>query len=519
MTDKYLLGIDTGTTVIKAALFDLDGEEIAVGRGHEVEVSHPQTGHAEESMEEMWEATVEAIRACLDSAGVDPSAVAGISLSGHGGGVYLLDEAGKPVREAIIWLDGRAAPYLDRWGKEGRIAEIYDECGWSLFPGIGPCTIFPWLRDNEPESLEKAHVNLTSKDWVKFRLTGELSTDRTMASIAHMNYQTGSYSEKVLELCGIQEYRHLLPPILEAWEVAGEVTGKAAEETGLAAGTPVACGAWDGTSSTLGAGCIQVGEAASVIGTAGVHVAVSDEPELDPARNYSLMYHTVPERYVKNSLPMLAIGNLNWFEKEFLSLEKEQAAESGQNFYELIYAEAAKIPVGSGGVLYLPFLQGERAPFVKPEARGVFYGLSDWHTRYHLLRALLEGVALSTRDSYVCMQKGGGLLETTYLTGGGARSPVLRQMLADCTGSRMRIPDGTELGARGAAMNAGVAVGALADHDDAARRMVQIEDEYAPDAEAGEKYGDLYGLYKRLIDRVWPVWEESAKLDVASWSD
>jgi sugar (pentulose or hexulose) kinase len=333
-----------------------------------------------------------------------------------------------------------------------------------------------------------------------------------------MNYETGAYSQEVLDLCGIQEYRRLLPPIMKAWEVAGAVSAQAAEETGLAEGTPVACGAWDGTSSTLGSGCIRVGEAASVIGTAGVHVAVSGAPELDPDRNYSLMYHTVPGRYVKNSLPMLAIGNLNWFEKEFLGPEKEQAG-SGEDFYALIYAEAEKIPVGAGGVLYLPFLQGERAPFVKPEARGVFFGLSDWHTRYHLLRALLEGVALSTRDSYVCMQKGGGLLETTYLTGGGSRSPVLRQMLADCTGSKMRIPGGTELGARGAAMNAGVAVGAFADHQDAVGRMVQIEQEYSPDLQLGEKYAQLYDLYKELIDAVWPIWGRSAALGVASWSD
>jgi sugar (pentulose or hexulose) kinase len=215
---------------------------------------------------------------------------------------------------------------------------------------------------------------------------------------------------------------------------------------------------------------------------------------------------------------MLAIGNLNWFEREVLLPEREEAERSGRNLYELIYEMAAGIAVGSGGILYLPFLRGERAPFVKPEARGVYFGLTDWHTRAHMLRALLEGVALSTKDSYACMQKGGGLLERAYLTGGGSRSPVLRQMLADATGAIMLVPVGSELGACGAAINAGVAVGLFSDHAEAVERMVQIEAEYTPNEELTERYDELFVLYKDLIQAVWGVWEQSAKLGAASWS-
>jgi len=513
MREAYLLGIDNGTTVTKAALFDLEGREVAVG-SHEVGTAHPEPGWAEQSMDEIWQATVKAIRQCLAQAAIDPRAIAGISLSGHGGGVWLLDEHGRPVRDAIIWLDGRAKPYLDRWAADGRLAQLYDECGWSLFAGIGACTIFPWLMEHEPETLERARVNLWSKDWVKFCLTGELNTDQTMASIAHMNYKTGGYSDRVLELSGIANYRRLFPPIVPSWEVAGRVTAQAAEETGLAPGTPVASGAWDGTSSTLGAGCIGVGEAASVIGTAGVHVVVSAEPDLDPERNYSLMYHAVPDRFVKNSLTMLAAGNLNWFEKEFCLAEREEAERRGVSVYEVINEEVASVPPGAGGVLYLPFLQGERAPFVKPEARGVFFGLGDWHRRAHLLRAIFEGVALSTRDNYATMQKGKPL-ETTYLTGGGSRSAVWCQILADCTGNAMKIPSGVELGARGAAINAGVAVGLFPDHRAAVQQMVRIEREYIPDPERMARYDKLYALYRDLIKAVWPIWERNWEMQVA----
>ncbi|MGQ9458732.1 MAG: FGGY-family carbohydrate kinase [Anaerolineae bacterium] len=513
--ETYLLGIDNGTTVTKAALFNLRGEEVAVG-SQEVKTYHPQPGWAEQSMDEIWQATVAAIRECLRKAEVDPKAIAGISLSGHGGGVWLLDGQGRPVREAIIWLDGRAKPYLDRWAADGRLAELYDECGWSLFAGIGAPTIFPWLMEHERESLERARVNLFSKDWTKYCLTGEWNTDQTMASIALMNYATGQYSQKVLELTGIAPYRHLLPPIVPSWEVAGRVTKRAAEETGLAEGTPVASGAWDGTSSVLGAGCVRVGEAASVIGTAGVHVVISAQPDLDPERNYSLMYHTVPGLYAKNALTMLAAGNLNWFEKEFCLAERQEAERRGVSVYDVLNEEVASVPVGAGGVLYLPFLQGERAPFVKAEARGVFFGLGDWHGRPHLLRAIYEGVALSTKDNYVCMQKGQPL-ETTYLTGGGSRSPVWCQILADCTGNAMKIPSGVELGARGAAINAGVAVGLFRSHEEAVRQMVQIEREYRPNPDQVARYEQLYALYREGIRAAWSIWERSWEMGVAHW--
>jgi sugar (pentulose or hexulose) kinase len=511
----YLLGIDNGTTVTKAALFDLVGQEIAVG-SENVGLGHPEPGWAEQSMDEIWQAVVKAIQQCLAEANIDPSEVGGISLSGHGGGVWLLDRDGRPVRDAIIWLDARAKPHLDEWAEDGRLDQLYDESGWSLFPGIGPCAIYPWLMDNEPESLEKAEVDLSSKDWIKYCLTGEFSTDPTMASIAHMNYGSADYSERVLELAGISAFRHLLPPLVPAWQVAGGVTPAAASETGLSAGTPVASGAWDGVCSTLGAGCTGVGEAASVIGTAGVHVVVSDQPDLDPERNYSLMYHNVPGRYIKNALAQLAAGNLNWFEKEFCLAERLEAEEMGGSVWDVINAQVADAPVGAGGVMYLPFLQGERAPFVKPEARGVFFGLGDWHQRKHLLRAVYEGVALSTRDNYECMQKGAPL-ETTYLTGGGSRSPVWCQILADCTGNAMKVPSGVELGAKGAAMNAAVAVGAFADHGAAVESMVQIEREYAPDPERTVQYDELYALYRELIGAVWPVWERTWQMGVSNW--
>jgi len=516
MKKTYLLGIDNGTTTTKATLFDLDGNEIAVSSGRDVKTAHPEPGWAEQSMEEIWQATASAIRNCLERAAIDPLDIAGISLSGHGGGVWLVDRKGEPVRPAIIWLDGRSKPYLDRWGEQGLLPQLYDLSGWNLFAGIGPVTIFPWLLDHEPASLKKAYINLTSKDWTKYCLTGEYSTDPSMASIALIDFKSVDYSDELLLLSGIDAYKHLLPKLIPAWELAGTVTRQAAEVTGLKAGTPVSSGAFDGACSTLGAGAYNVGEACSNIATAGVHVVLSDEVTLDPERVYSLMCHTVPGIFYKTSMAQLAAGNLDWAERELCTSERMEAQERGISVYQIINEKIKDIPVGSGGVIYLPLLQGERAPFVKPEARAVFFGLGDGHTRAHILHAVFEGVALSTRHNIEAMVKK-GRLDTIYVSGGGSKSPIWCQIIADCTGSKVRVPKGADSGSRGAAINAGVMAGVFKDHGEGVRRMININREYETSQENLKHYDQLYQIYRHLIQAVWSVWEESANAGIERW--
>jgi sugar (pentulose or hexulose) kinase len=516
MSAAYLLGIDNGTTTTKATLFDLDGREVAVHSGREVKTEHPEPGWAEQSMDDIWRATAAAVRGCLEKSGIDAGQIAGVSLSGHGGGVWLLDRQGQPVRPAIIWLDGRAKPYLDAWGEQGRLPELYDLSGWNLFAGMGPVTIFPWLKEHEPDSLKRAAVNLTSKDWVKYCLTGEWSTDPSMASVALLDFRRMDYSDDLLAAAGIAETRRLLPPLVPAWEIAGRVTEQAAALTGLKAGTPVSGGAFDGACSTLGAGASSVGEACSNIATAGVHVVLSAEPALDSERIYSLMCHTVPGVFYKTSMTMVAAGNLDWFEREFCAAERAEAQARGASVYDVINETIRRVPPGAGGVLYLPLLQGERAPFVMPEARGTFFGLGDWHTRAHLLRAVYEGVALSTRHNIMAMIKT-GRLDTVIVSGGGSKSPVWCQIIADALGSRVRVPAGADAGSRGAAINAGVATGVFADHAEGVGRMVKTSREHAPEPANLPRYDCLYELYTRLIEAAAPIWKLSAQAGVERW--
>ena len=245
-------------------------------------------------------------------------------------------------------------------------------------------------------------------------------------------------------------------------------------------------------------------------------MVLSGKPTLDPDRVYSLMAHTVPGVFYKTSQAQVAAGNLDWFEREFCAADREEAKKRGVSVYDVINEEIAKIPVGSGGVMYLPLLQGERAPFVKPEARGVFFGLGDWNTRAHLLRAVFEGVAYSTRHNMEAMIKE-GKLGTTFISGGGSKSQVWCQIIADCLGSTMKVPVGADSGSRGAAINAGVAVGAFKDHAEGVKRMVKIGREQSPLEQNVSKYDQLYQMYKHLIKAVWPIWEESAKAGVESW--
>ena len=299
--------------------------------------------------------------------------------------------------------------------------------------------------------------------------------------------------------------------------MAGKVTKKAAELTGLAEGTPVSTGGFDGACSALGSGAYAAGQAACTIATAGVHIVLSAEPTLDSERLYSLMCHTVPGVFYKTSMAQLAAGNLDWFEREFGAAERAEAAERADiNSYDVINEEIVKIPVGSGGVTYLPFLQGERAPFVKPEARGAFFGLGDWHTRAHLARSIFEGVALSTRHNVEAMIKK-ARLDTVIVSGGGSKSLAWCQIIADSLGSTVKIPVGSDSGSRGAAINAGVAVGVFKDHAEGVKQMVVIKREHTPEAKNKPKYDQLYDLYTNMIQAVWPLWEKSADAGIESW--
>jgi len=512
MTPKnsdLLLGIDAGTTLIKSVLFDLDGSVVAKAAAS-VPLEHPKPEWAEQDMEEVWRAAVQTIREVMKVADSLRSNVAAVSVSGQGGGLWLVDKKGQPVRKAVTWLDGRARDTIADWQASGVLKELEDISGYHLFPGVGPLTLFHWFHRFEPGALRKAYKNLWAKDWIKFRLTGEIATDETDPSNGHIECGQRAFSRELFSLAGVADYWELLPPIIPSWQLIGTVTRTAAEETGLRVGTPVASGAWDVSSTALGAGCIQDGQALTILGTAGIHLTVASQVSGGSEAPYSVCAHCVPGQWVVNSMAMTATANLDWFVRELGRAEAIEAGEDMASLYQRLNEKVASVPPGARGIVYLPFLQGERAPFVKPEATALFFGITAASKWEDLLRAVYEGVAYSTLHNYEALEVVTPIREVV-LAGGGSKSAVWSQIMADCTGKRMKIPSGEEFGARGAAMNAAVAVGVYTDHYAAAANVKYVR-QHTPSSEDAEAYAERYALYRLLIDSVWKAWERASLL-------
>ena len=502
MAVSYLLGIDAGTTVVKSVVFDLAGNEVSKG-GQGIRILHPKPGWAEHDMDEVWAAACNGIKAALAEGKIDPRDIKGVSVSAQGAGTWFVNKKGRPTCPAVSWADGRAADIIDRWNETGLIDKIFDATGFMYYTASGPGIILPWFIEHNPKVLDESMAAMWCNDWVRYCLTGEICTDEPDASIAMVDPKTRLYSQEFFKLAGIADWSHLFPPIKASHEIAGKVTRKAAEITGLVEGTPVAVGAWDCSSTALGAGCVNDGEAASIVGTAGIHLCIVDRPAVN--RSYSMACHAVPHRWLINSMAMTAANNLDWFEKEFCLAEGEEAEKRGVSKYVVFNEVVQKAPLGSNGVYFLPYLQGERAPFAEPRARGEFLGLGDWSKRSDLLRAVYEGVALATRHNYEAMEAGVSF-ERVRLGGGGAQSAVWTQILADCTGKTMEVPSGSEFGARGAAINAAVALGIYANHTEAAKAMVKVERVQEPNPRNTEKYSELFRMYVRLVESHRRLW-------------
>lgn len=507
MKNTYLLGIDAGTTIVKSVIFDLAGNEIAKATQN-VSIICPKPGWTEQDMNEVWKATALSVQKAIAKADLCAEDIKGVSVSAQGGGVWLVNKEGKPVRNAVSWLDARASSLVDKWQKSNTSERLHEASGFIYAPGWGPSTIFPWFVENNPKVLEESKSVMWCKDWIRYCLTDKILTDET-DPLGMLEPQSRRYSKEVMRLTEISGFSHLLPQIRLSHEIAGKVTKRAAQETGLVEGTPVAVGAWDVASTALGTGCVQNNDVATIIGTAGVHAMVTDRPVID--KSYSLSCHAVPGKWLINSIAMTAASNFNWFEKEFCLTERIDAEKKKINKYDIIDQEIANIPVGSNGVIFLPFLQGERAPFVKPEARGEFFGLGNWSTRRDLLRAIYEGVALATLHNYMAIEKGAHF-DQARLGGGGSQSEIWAQIIADCTGKIMKVPTGTEFGARGAAINAAVALGIYKNHAEAVEKMVQIKRVHQPNSKNTRLYREIFKIYIQLIESHKRLWVEMHRL-------
>ncbi|MFO7322385.1 MAG: FGGY-family carbohydrate kinase [Chloroflexota bacterium] len=500
----YLLGIDVGTSVVKSVLFNLRGEEIVVSRRTPAIIRERQ-GWSEMSMEALWQDVLATLREVASSEALRHGEIAGIGLSGMCCSSWLLDDAGRPVRNAILWNDGRAASIIADWQREGVMDEVFRIGGNIMFPGY-TVAVLRWLQENEPETLERARWSVFCKDWIRFKLTGKIATEHSDAGYTPYDLRASAYSDTLLRACGIESTRRLLPEVLDSDEITGELLPEVAQVTGLRAGIPVVAGLVDVAASTLGAGAYRPGQACTIVGTSFLNNFIYAEPSFEPA-GIGVQTRAGNGGWVRSLVNTAGTMNLEWFLQEFCAAERAAAEAEGRNIYEWAEAVAAEIPIGCEGVIYHPYLNtaGVIAPFLNPVARAQFFGISVEHTRAHLLRAVYEGTALAMLDNYMRVNLE---VDEWYIAGGGKRSPFWTQMFADATGRAILVPAGEELGARGVAVLAGVASGVYSSVEDAMRQVIHVTREHQPNPEAHEKYLKVYQLYRRIYEHVMDDWWE-----------
>ncbi|HIW73048.1 MAG TPA: xylulokinase [Firmicutes bacterium] len=490
-----LMGIDIGTSGTKTVLFDEAGAVIA-SHTAEYPLYQPQNGYAEQDPADWWNAAAEGIRAVLAESGVPAPAVAGIGLSGQMHGLVMLDAAGEVLRRSIIWCDQRtAAECAEITEKLGRDRLLAITANPAL-TGFTASKIL-WVRNHEPAIYEKCRHILLPKDYIRYRLTGELATEVSDASgMQLLDIPNRRWSDEVLDRLEID--RSLLGTVYESPEVTGRVTRRAAELTGLAEGTVVVGGAGDNAAAAVGTGVVRDGRAFTTIGTSGVVYAHTDRMAIDPKGRVHTFCCAVPGAWHVMGVTQGAGLSLKWFRDNFCGAEKEAAAQMGVDPYVLMDKEAETVPAGANRLLYLPYLMGERTPHLDPDARGVFFGLSAIHTKKDMLRAVMEGVAYSLNDCLSVFREMGVAIRDMMACGGGGSSSLWRQMLADLYACEVKTLASREGPALGAALLAGVGAGVYASVPEACDAVIRTDRVQSPIPENTAQYAPYYRLYTEL---------------------
>lgn len=484
-SQKYLLGIDVSTTGAKASLIDLEGQ-VTFSATTPLTLFTPRPLWSEQDPREWWSATAASIREVLAGAGLPGAAIQAVGLTGQMHGLVLLDERGDVLRPAILWNDQRTGEQCDeiraRLGRE-RLIQI---TGNDALTGFTAPKLL-WVQQNEPEIFETARHVLLPKDYVRFRLTGMYAMDKADGSGTILfDLRERTWSEEMLDALEIPA--EWLPPTYEGPQITGKVHTEAAAETGLEVGTPVVAGAGDQAAQAVGVGAVEPGIIALTLGTSGVVFAPTEVPLIEPEGRLHAFCHALPGRWHLMGVMLSAAGSLQWH---------RDTLAPGMSFDDLVH-EAAEVSPGSEGLLFLPYLTGERTPHPDPLARGAWVGLTVRHRRAHLTRAILEGVAYGIKDSFNLIQQAGlGAIHQVRISGGGAKSQTWRQIIADVLDIELVTVNTTEGAAFGAALLAGVGAGVFPDVPAACAHTIRITGSCSP-GDGVSEYRGYYPRYKAL---------------------
>jgi xylulokinase len=505
MSRDLILAHDLGTTGNKATLVRTDGT--LVGSAFEgYETFYPAIGWAEQSPEDWWEAFRVTTARLMRESGADPARVLAVSFSGQMMGCLPVDRAGTPLRRSIIWADQRglkeAALLAERVGEE----RVYAITGHRISAAYSVEKLL-WVRAHEPDVFRRTHKVLHAKDFLRLRLTGNAETDYSDASSMNL-FDLGrrDWSDEILDGVGLR--REMLPDVGPSTKVVGGIDKRTGEDLGLRAGTPVVMGGGDGPCAAVGAGVVAEGSAYNYIGSSSWIALATRRPVFDPDRRTFTFWHLDPGMVMPTGTMQSAGGSYQWTRNQLCGLEVAEAKRLGVSAYELMDRQAATVPAGCRGLLYLPYLMGERSPHWNPAARGVFLGLTLTHGRAEMIRAVLEGVAFNLRIILDAFLRQGVRVPSIRVIGGGAKSALWCQILADVMNRPIeRLALREEATSLGAAIAGGVGTEVFRDFGVAAT-IVKVAETYHPDQAVRDVYDQEYAVFQAAYRALVPVYAQ-----------
>lgn len=494
---ERILAIDSGLTVTKAVIFDLEGQQIAVARINVPQLL-PAPHQIERDMHNLWQLTSKAIQQVLRQSSTDPAQLLAVGCTAHGDGLYLLDRSGAPLGHGILSLDSRATREINDWQHEGIDQQVLALTG--QVPHVSaPVALLAWIKREQPERFSRiAHV-LSCKDWLCYCLSDHIGTDRTEASTSFTNVHSQQYCSDALSLYELSELTSALPEVAHSASTVGVVTTQAANTTGLLKGTPVIAGLHDVTASALGIGAQAPGVMGIVSGTYSINEIVAPEPCVD--ERWFCRNAIDPHSWNHMAISPASTTNYDWFLDTLCAAER---ASSGRNIHALLHPEIEAALRRQSSVLYHPYLYG--SPMGASPSAG-FLGLRGWHERGDMLAAVLQGIAFNHRHHIDALREQFPS-SSVRLTGGASRNPLVAQLFADILGTSVTVCDVDEAAARGVALCAGAAVQAWSNFDDDPADLLSQASVYEPDAERVARYDKRYALYRKVGDSLSGVWQE-----------
>ncbi|MCF8002142.1 MAG: xylulokinase [Halanaerobiales bacterium] len=499
---QYLMGLDIGTSGVKALLLSKNGEVISTAT-ESYPLDTPKSGWAEQNPKDWWKAVVKVINKTINENNVNPNDIAGLSLSGQMHSSVFLDENMEVIRPAILWSDTRTEQQCKEiLNIAGGLENLIKKVSNPALEGFTAPKIL-WLKQNETKNYKKVNYVLMPKDYIRYKLTGNINTEVSdAAGTLLFDVKKKEWSKELAKLLDIET--NILPPVIESVEIAGKINKSTSQISKLKEGIPVVAGGADNACGAVGSGIIKEGRVMVSIGSSGVVLAQTNNPTADSKGRIHLFNHAKPNSWYMMGVMLSAGVSFNWLKNSLFDESMD---------YEKLNKKAEAIAPGSEGLIFLPYLYGERTPHNDANARGVFFGISGRHKQGHFIRSVMEGVTFGLKDSLSLIKDQDIKVKEIRAIGGGAKSRVWQQILADIMGENIKLLNVEEGPAYGAAIIAGVGVGTFESFQNVSENIIKVEDEITPIKENVETYEKYYKIYKELYSSLKKEYDKLSKIN------